>query len=428
MQSIIYPGNIDGIIFAPASKSCMQRACAAALLHEGETIIHHKGSSEDDLTTLEIIKQLGAIVIEQANGDLFITGKKKFQHSPLANPSIINCNESGLALRMFAPIIAMQSSASIITGKGSLMQRPIDPFLQIFSLLGVSIDTNNGKLPITIQGPIKPTDIEIEGSSSSQYLTGLLFALAKLSLEPLRIKVNNLISTPYVDLTLEILEHFGYNIVNEGNQYFTIHPTTPVTSIIEYTIEGDWSGASFLLVAGAVAGSIEIKGLNVQSKQADKSILQVLNTTGARLSISDESIKIEKPIGNKKLLPFNFDATHCPDLFPPLVALAAYCDGISVIEGVDRLSGKESNRAKSLQDTFAVFGVKIDLQDNLMIIHGGGEIRGGNVSSCNDHRIAMSAAIVGLKSTNKVIIEDAQVVNKSYPNFFKDISSVFKIK
>ncbi len=423
MIAIIQPSKISGIITAPASKSSMQRACALALLAEGETTILNPGKSNDDLSALDIIQKLGA-TIEVGDNQLKVF---KTKTSPSAKE--LNCSESGLGIRMFTPIAALSSSPITITGEGSLLKRPMHFFDEIFPQLGISIQSNNGHLPITIKGPLQPADIAIDGSLSSQFLTGLLIAYAKAANKPVTITVNNLKSKPYVDLTLQMMKQFGYDVEHENYERFFISPSfdsaqdlqhNPSTLLRTYVVEGDWSGAAFLLVAGAVAGEITVKGLDVFSTQADKAILKALMYCGANISIEEQQISINAPLGDGGK-PFHFNATDCPDLFPPLVALATYCNGTSVIEGVSRLAHKESNRALTLQEEFKKMGVEIKLQDDLMMIEGGGSVKGATVHSRHDHRIAMACAVAALGAESETVIEEADAVNKSYPSFYEDL-------
>jgi 3-phosphoshikimate 1-carboxyvinyltransferase len=322
---------------------------------------------------------------------------------------------------MFTPIAAFSSGNVIITGSGSLLQRPMHLFDEIFPQLGISIQSNNGHLPIKIKGPLVPADIAIDGSLSSQFLTGFLIAFGKAATKPVTISVANLKSKPYIDLTLQMMKQFGYHVENNNYESFTIKPIVHlIDKPFVYTVEGDWSGAAFLLVAGAIAGGISVKGLDVSSTQADKAILQALMDCGTSTSIQEKQIVINAPL-NGTGKPFHFNATDCPDLVPPLVALAACCNGTSVIEGVTRLLHKESNRALTLQEEFLKMGVEIILQDNLMMIKGGVGLKGAKVSSHHDHRIAMSCAVAALMADGETIIENADAVNKSYPDFFDDL-------
>lgn len=420
----IHPAAISGKINAPASKSCMQRACALALLHHGETTLINPGKSNDDQAALHMIQKLGAEVQPGENGSLLI--KSSGIISPGHN-TMLNCHESGLGIRMFTPVAALSEKEISITGTGSLLKRPMHFFDEVFPALGVSIHSDKGYLPIKIKGPLRPGDIVIDGSLSSQFLTGLLIAFAKAAVKPVTIRVNHLNSKPYIDLTLNMLHAFHYQVENENYEQFHIKPAiTPpgqmaTHNTLSYTVEGDWSGAAFLLVAGAIAGGITVSGLDVFSSQADKAILQPLMDCGAPLSIESGQITVGSTVKPNSLKAFHFNATDCPDLFPPLVALAAYCSGKSVIEGVHRLEHKESNRARTLKQEFAKMGVTITVQDDLMIIDGGNPVKGARVFSHHDHRIAMACAVAGLQADSKTSIKEADAVHKSYPHFFEDL-------
>ena len=417
----IQPSAISGIINAPTSKSSMQRACAAALLNEGKTTIANPGKSNDDLAALEVIKILGATVTEVDENQITITSKGI---QPINDE--MNCGESGLGIRMFAPIAALSNKPIIIKGTGSLLTRPMNFFDEIFPKLEIAIESNNGKLPIKIKGPLQPKNITIDGSLSSQFLTGLLMAFGKAATEPVTISVTNLKSKPYIDLTLQVMNIFGYEVTNNNFESFLIKPVSKSTDkIIEYTVEGDWSGGAFLLVAGAIAGKITVNGLDTFSTQADKAILQALIDCGNTISIREKQIDIGRPAtGNSGLKAFHFDATDCPDLFPPLVALAAYCNGTTVIEGVNRLAHKESNRGLTLQEEFGKMGIVIKLQDDLMLVEGGTGVNGATVHSHHDHRIAMACAVAGLIADGETIIEEAEAINKSYPDFYEHLKQL----
>lgn len=415
----IQPSQLSGSIVAAASKSSMQRACAAALLTVGKTTLHNPGNSNDDLAAIDVIQKLGASIETAVNGDLVINSRGIFPKN-----KEVNCGESGLGIRMFTPIAALSSEPITLNGTGSLLTRPMDFFDEILPQLGVRVTSNGGKLPLQIQGPLQPAHIEVDGSLSSQFLTGLLMAYGAAGAhDDVGITVKNLKSKPYIDLTLQVMKDFGWEVENQAYEVFRFTHTrnTPAAdAAIEYTVEGDWSGAAFLLVAGAIAGPITVKGLDIYSTQADKAVLQALADCGCRLSIRPDEIEI----GPLPLKAFHFNANDCPDLFPPLVALAAYCDGTTVIEGVNRLTHKESNRALTLQQEFAKLGIEINLQDDLMLIKGGTGVTGGLTHSRHDHRIAMACAVAGLKASSEVTIEEADAINKSYPAFYEHLQQL----
>ncbi len=438
MKVTIHPSHLKGIIRAPASKSSMQRACAAALLTKGTTTIFNPGHSNDDSVALTIIRTLG-VSVDTGNEELII-GSSGFPLTTHHSPLTIDCGESGLSIRMFTPIVALSDKEITINGSGSLVTRPMDFFDEVLPQLGVKIKSNDGKLPIIVQGPLVPANIEVDGSLSSQFLTGLLMAYSAATSpqtpfqgrgafeasnwSTVSIKVRDLKSKPYIDLTLDVMKQFGMRVPENRNykefifHYEPIHDSRLTTH--EYTVEGDWSGGAFLLVAGAIAGSITVRGLNMSSTQADRRIMDAMMSANASIAMEAKGIQ-SHPGG---LRGFEFDATDCPDLFPPLVALAAYCKGQTKIKGVRRLTYKESNRAVTLQDEFDLMGVRIDLDDDLMIIHGGGIVKGADLHSHHDHRIAMACAVAALGANSETVIDEAMAVNKSYPDFYSDLKSL----
>ena len=418
MKAIIQPSTLSDQIQAPASKSSMQRACAAALLARGTSIILNPGHSNDDRAAMDIIKRLGATV--DLSGDRLRVDSRGIAPTD----DSINCGESGLSIRMFTPIAALSHKPITINGSGSLLTRPMDFFDTILPQLGVKVQSNQGKLPLLIEGPLIPADIEVDGSLSSQFLTGLLMAYAASDARDVSIRVHQLRSRPYIDLTLDVMRQFGLKVpVNEGYErfYFDDAVTAPAATH-QYTVEGDWSGGSFLLVAGAIAGPCTVRGLDPSSTQADKAILDALMHSNAGMAIDSKGIALHP----SPLQAFEFDATDCPDLFPPLVALAAYCNGETRIKGISRLTHKESNRALTLRDEFGKMGLHIVLDegDDAMIVAGGHGLTGAVVHSRHDHRIAMACAVAALGASSETVVEEAQAVRKSYPDFFSDLQTL----
>jgi 3-phosphoshikimate 1-carboxyvinyltransferase len=418
MLVTVYPAKLKGAQMAPASKSSMQRACAAALLHVGETIIHNPGHSNDDLAAIDVIQKLGAEVSISTNA-ITIHSKGVMPVGPE-----MNCGESGLGIRMFTPIAALSAQSITIQGKGSLVKRPMHFFDEILPQLEVSILSQAGYLPIQIQGPLKPNTIIVDGSLSSQFLTGLLMAYASSGAKGVSIHVKDLKSKPYIDLTLNVLHQFGWKVVHQDYQQFQFLSHAPLPDHIEYRVEGDWSGAAFLLVAGATSGPILVTGLQMDSTQADKQVMEALQKSNASIDTTAEGILIGPPKDHKGLQSFEFDATDCPDLFPPLVALAASCQGLTLIKGVSRLAHKESDRGLTLQTEFAKMGVQIDLEEDVMKVYGGAEIQSSTVFSQHDHRIAMACAVATLNSNGPVQIIDAEAINKSYTDFFEHLQNL----
>lgn len=432
MNITIHPSKLSGNIYAAASKSSMQRACAAALLSKQKVVIENPGHSNDDIAAKGIIRSLGATITEVNRETIEI--ESSFLNDPSAivsKEAAVNCGESGLSIRMFTPIVALCKNEVTINGEGSLVTRPMDFFDTILPQLGVSIHSNGGKLPLKVNGPLQPKNITIDGSLSSQFLTGLLMAFSAVpAAEPVTIRVNDLKSKPYIDLTLDVMKKFGLR-VPENNHYetFTFTGDKPGTSnlipvaigteAINYTVEGDWSGGAFLLVAGAIAGDIRVQGLQQTSTQADKKIVEALMAAGAGIAMEAKGIVLHAA----PLKAFEFDATDCPDLFPPLVALAANCKGITVIKGVSRLAHKESDRGITLRDEFGKMGIRVELDGDIMRVDGG-TIKGAVVHSRHDHRIAMACATAALKADGAVTIEEAEAINKSYPDFYDHLKEL----
>lgn len=294
-------------------------------------------------------------------------------------------------------------------------------FADVLPALGVSMPHFLGHIPFTVSGPLTAASITVDGSISSQFLTGILFALTASAQAPVTIQVNELKSTPYIDLTLSVLAHFGTPVIHEHYQQFHIDPALfTQEGAIEINIEGDWSSAAFMLVAGAIAGNVKVNNLDTKSLQADTAILQVLQQCGAHMNVEENSLTTKIALLNA----FEFDATHCPDLFPILSILAACCQGESAIKGLHRLFHKESNRAESIAEMLQQFGVSFSMEDDVLFITGTGQLDNATIDSYGDHRIAMAAAIGALRARGAVVIHDAESVNKSYPAFFEDLSSL----
>ena len=420
MNVTISPSVITGSCQAPSSKSSMQRACAAALVSQTKSHIVNPGKSNDDMAALAVIRSLGARIENLPDGSIHIESNGV---EPIND--FVNCGESGLGIRMFAPLIAMSSHLITIEGEGSLLSRPMNFFDEIFPKLSVEIDSNMGKLPIQIKGPLTPLNIQTDGSLSSQFLTGLLIAYAASDAKDVTIEVSNLKSRPYIDLTLSVMNEFGLKMPVNGNYqsfYFSSDTWIKPSGTIEYAVEGDWSGSAFLLVAAAIAGEATIRGLDPKSTQADKAILVALKDAGVSMEIRENEIRIGER--SNKLKAFHFDATDCPDLFPPLVALASVCQGSSFIKGVSRLAHKESDRALALQEEFGKTGIDILINGDVMGIKGKENLKAATVHSHHDHRIAMAVAVAALRANGPIQIEKAEAINKSYPDFFNDLASL----
>jgi len=408
MERTVSPGRISGHINAPSSKSMTQRAIAAATLSEGECIILNPSYCNDSLAGISIARNLGS-EISVYDDRLVIRGNRNL------NNDVLDCGESGLAIRLYSPVAALYKDKITLTGKGSLTKRPMGMIGEALTQLGVSCTTSAGYLPLTIKGPVRAGKCTVDGSVSSQLLTGILMALPLVCGDS-EVTVNNLKSKPYIDMTLQILADFGIRIESHGYSRFII-PGNQKYKARTYDVEGDWSGGAFLLVAAALAGSLVVSGLRCESRQSDMAIMDALEKAGAELKAGADYVEVSR----SALKAFEFDATECPDLFPPVAALASCCTGTTTIKGVSRLVYKESNRAEALKEEFGKIGIEVDLEDDIMKIHGGSP-KGSIVNPHNDHRIAMALAITALAAESMITITDAHCVSKSYPGFFEDLA------
>lgn len=411
MKVKISPHIDKDVVVAPASKSYAQRAILAAALSSETSIIRSFGSSADVEHIIEVARQMGASV------DLIDIHPKTLQIKGHVNQPQLKwqVGESGLGARLAIPIAAAITETCTITGEGSLLERPMTVHEKALPQFGVEIRTNNGKLPVQVSGKLTGAKVRLNGADSSQYFSGLLMALPFISADS-ELIIDQLASRPYLNMTLALLADFGIDIEVHDNTY-TIKGDQSFCGV-NYTVEGDWSGAAFWLVYGALYKTITIHGLNENSLQADRAILEVLDLTGAPYRWEKERLIISP----SQLNPFDFDAWHCPDLFPALVVLAAGITGVSKIHGVERLIHKESNRGIVLQKEFAKLGLELELNGNTMIVNGTGKLRSGTIHSHNDHRIAMAGAIAALLTNEGVEIIKAEAVNKSYPHFWEEWS------
>ncbi len=414
MDKTISKGSIKGTITPPSSKSYAQRAIALSLLAKGRSTLRNIEFCKDTHSALKCIEALGAKVTFIDESTISIDGGL----SPVTNT--LHVGESGLATRLFTPIASLHSSPITIEGEGTLLHRPMMLMIEPLRQTGVKVLDGGGYLPIQVQGPIHGGEIEVDGSVSSQFITGLLLALP-MAKEDTTLRVNSPVSTPYIDMTIDTAKSFGIEIMHNEGDYteFFIRGEQQYTPA-DLAIEGDWSGASTLLVAGAIAGEVTVKNISTLSKQADTAICHALERAGAGIIIEQDSITVSK----RPLRGFTFDATNAPDLFPALAALAAAAEGESTIIGTSRLRHKESDRAETIRSEYEKLGIEVDIsEENIMRIRGG-EPKTATTFSHDDHRIAMSLAVTALRCEGGVRIENAECVEKSYPTFFEDLESI----
>ena len=414
MEKTIHPSQVSGEVRPPCSKSYAQRALAAALLSDGETTLSNIELCDDTRYAMNVITGLGASVRQTGPTEYVIRGGL----APITDT--INTGESGLATRLFTPIAALCDRRMTITGTGTMLRRPIGMMIDPLRNLGVQV-RSNGYLPITVQGPVRGGETDVEAYVSSQFLTGLLMSLPLAEGDTI-LHVEQPNSLPYLAVTVDLASKFRIRMEHNGFREFFIpggqhyHPA-------KLHIEGDWSSAAFMLVAGAIAGEVTAKRMNTLSLQADLAIIQALTKAGAVIITTPDEITVRK----RELTGFDFDATQRPDLFPILAVLGANCEGTTHIRGVNRLVYKESNRAEAIVSEYTKLGMDVALEDDVMTVRGG-SLSGGTIDSCNDHRIAMAAAIAALAASGPVTITNAQAVTKSYPRFWDDLDSIIRTK
>lgn len=406
----IFADKYQGTIQIPSSKSDGQRALIIAALCTESSIIENLGTSKDELSVLSAIKELGVKIRNISQNSIEIIGISK-----LDCQKKINLGESGLGFRLLTSVVSLFDKEVILDGEGSLQSRPMNFFKETLSQFGVDVKSENSFLPLKITGPMLGNEIQIDGSLSSQFLSGLLISLP-FSKKDSIIHVKNLNSIPYIDMTIASLTKFGIEVKNEDYKRFEINGNQKAKAT-KYTVEGDWSSAAFWLVASALGQKIKVSNLNLDSLQADKRIIEILQKANCTLEECDGELSFNGE--NRRNL--NVDLTHCPDLFPILAVYAALRPGKNKIIGTSRLIHKESNRALALQQEFKKLNISLELSDNEMIIQGEKLIFGAEIDAHNDHRIAMAFGILGMFTETKIILHGSDCVAKSYPRFWNDL-------
>jgi 3-phosphoshikimate 1-carboxyvinyltransferase len=427
MKRSIALREAGGSVRASASKSSMQRATACALLasgRDGESILRSPSDSRDCRAALGVAEGLGAEV-EDRGGTVAIRGigGRRLVAGDGRGFSL-SCGESGLCLRMFSPIAALFEAQVELAAEGTLRRRPVGMIAEPLRELGASCDTADGFPPVLVRGPLRGGRARVEGRESSQFLTGLLVALP-LAERDSELDVEGLASRGYVDLTMDTMRDFGVEVERDAAyRRFEIKGRQAYRPA-DFTVEGDWSGAAFLLVAGAIAARerpVGVEGLDARSSQPDRTILDALAGAGAEVETSGAALG-PVSVRRRALSAFTFDATDCPDLFPPLACLALACEGESRIKGVGRLRGKESDRAAAIREELGRLGARIEIEGDELVVRGG-PLHPGIVDSRGDHRIAMAAAICALQAGGPVTIEGAECVAKSWPSFYEDLARI----
>ena len=442
----------------PSSKSFAQRAIIAAALAEGTSVLRGYSPCGDNESAVSVARALGA---EVTVGISYKDGKVTKDSSALTIKGIsaakksltlseLHTGESGLLTRMMIPLISMIGPGKVhITGEKTLTRRPLKGAKEIMGAFGVGLVPDEAHesaevfVPLTVEGCVNAGKTEVSGAGGSQLISGLLMALP-FAEEDTVIHLKDPKSIPYLFITMDVLKAFGVKVWcdMEGDKEFaesqdwndctgmTLHIKGGQKYVAaEMDIEGDWSSASNFLVAGAVFGRVDLKGLDTRSLQADLSIMDILMEAGASLSqLGDDDPKGDIHVQRAPLSAFEVDANNCPDLFPIISVLAAFCQGTSKIGGVGQLAHKESHKGKAILGMLLQMGVKAKISGDKMIIEGhslaqrqltGKMLRGGSYTSNHDHRMVMALKVAELGADSPIVIDDTDCVTKSFPTFFE---------
>ncbi|WP_414733516.1 3-phosphoshikimate 1-carboxyvinyltransferase [Acetobacterium carbinolicum] len=417
----ITPRQLTGSLEIPPSKSVSHRAIIMAGLAKGESVISNVLMSQDMIVTCEAMEALGTSISyhEEQNGRFTLTVKGC---DPLVlGKETIECNESGSTLRFIIPILLLQPKRVVITGKGRLVTRPMKPYYDLFEEKSIHYEHLNKQqdLPLAVEGTLTPGSYQIDGGVSSQFITGLLFALPLLSGDSVIEVTSKLESKPYLDITLDMLKHFGIEIVNDNDRRFLIKGNQAYRPC-HYRVEGDFSQGAFWLAAGAIGEKMDCKDLDLSSFQGDKVMVDLIKQMGGEISAKADGLVVKKSTTHGIVI----DVSQCPDLVPILAVLGSLSVGTTTIINGERLRFKESDRLMAIALELNKLGGKIEETADGLIIHGVEGFTGGQVKSHNDHRIAMALAIASIRASGKIVLDGAEAVNKSYPHFWEDFKAV----
>lgn len=414
----ITPSNLKGEINIPPSKSLAHRAVICAGLSEGLSKVENIIFSEDIKATIKGMESLG-VIVEDISEDTENLERRKLHVKGCSELKLvkdtIDCIESGSTIRFLIPLSLLTGGEVTFKGRGKLVSRPLNIYYDIFEKQGISYKTNNGELPLTVKGLLKPDTFYVKGNVSSQFITGLMFTLPFLEGDSKIVMTTELESKGYVDLTLDCLDKFGIKVENKDYKEFVIEGNQKYSNR-DYRVEGDFSQAAFWIVAGIIGANIKCKDLNINSLQGDKAILDIVTAMGANLEISEDYIEVKA----SKTKGVVIDASECPDLVPILSVLGALSEGTTKIINAERVRIKECDRLNAMATELRKVGADIEETQDGLIITGKPMLKGGIVDSWNDHRIAMAMAVASIRCEEPVIITDSKAVKKSYPQFWKD--------
>lgn len=406
-------GKLSGTVEAPSSKSDLHRLLLAAALCFGQRCRILGYQANDDIgATASILEAAGACITQEAQG-LVLEG-----FGTLKQDFVADCRESGSTLRFLLPVLGALGLRCSFVGRGRLPQRPLTPLVEELRAHGLILSGDS--LPLAISGQLQPGNYTFPGNISSQYITGLLFALPLLPGDSdLRLS-SPLESKGYVELTLSVLRRFGIQVEQPSELCYHIPGGQLYRSPGELRAQGDWSGAAFWLVAGALSGPLTVTGLQQDSLQGDRAVCEILSAMGAKISWATGAVTVSPA----PLRAVDIDASQIPDLVPPLVVAAAFARGESRIYNAGRLRLKESDRLSAVAKDLGALGASVEEGPDHLLIRGSEKLRGGVAESFGDHRLAMAMAIASLGCKEPVTILDPGCVKKSYPAFYQDFEQL----
>ena len=415
MRVKIYPGQPHGFVVAPSSKSMAHRAILAAALANGESRITNVAKSQDICATLQAVTCMGASVKER-DGEIVVRGIEDVFAS-LADK--IFCRESGSTLRFLLPVATLSGKEVAFTGEGRLLARPQDVYEEMYISQGHTFYKHEDVLKV--KGRLQAGTYKVAGDISSQFITGLLYALPLLGGDSTIIVGEPFESRPYVAMTLEVLEKFGVLATSQGGNILHIKGGQ-VFAPANYAIEGDYSQAAFFFVLGAICSPVAVMGLRENSTQGDSRIIEYLRACGARFEKREEGIQV---LGGE-LKGRELDLADCPDLGPILMTLGAFCAGEMRLVNAQRLRMKESDRITAMERELEKCGVMMETTKDTISIFGkkGGYSPKEVLYGHNDHRVVMSLAVFAAGCNCPVVIDGAEAINKSYPAFFEDVQKL----
>ncbi len=412
MDIVFNGGRTEGTVSVPASKSYTHRAIMMAALSEGRCAVRKPLDSFDTKATAEAMRSIGAVIEPFEDGLSVETARL---HAPDREIDVLN---SGTTMRLMTGIAALFDSKTTITGDESIRRRPMGPLLEALEGCGVRCGSNDGKAPITIQGPVKGDRIVIDGSMSSQFVSSMLM-MSPLVGRPMDVVIEGKqVSRPYIDVTIAVMERFGVKVQRTSEGY-RVEPQKYVPC--DYTVPADFSSAAFPLAAGGLSGRVSVEGLDLDDPQGDKAILDILEKAGCEVSAEEGKVTCSKA---GRLVAADVDLSDIPDLFPIVAVLMSTAEGTSRLYGAPQLRFKESDRIASVEKMLSTLGADIRGTDDGCVINGVPRLHGGRIEHGGDHRLMMAAAVASLVSDGPVSMEDDGCWNVSYPGFVEQMRSM----